>query len=232
MRYTRSHAPILSVLEKAGVNMRVDPASVSREKASGSMEMTPEDQAQWMEQRRLSLARLRGKKKFRRGGEQWCAGNLCEMVPNMERPLSFATDSDVFTAGSDVLDIGQVSEEECAEGEEEEEEFSTDYGSCDSEDSDDYTIEAHEIDESEAATPRVVVGDHREPLDWSVSDHELAEESTVAFSDDIAFPTVQLLDMLDPPSPTSMKGHVSPSPPSSPSLSPPPPPFLLVTPST
>lgn len=72
MRTTRSHAPILHVLSAAGLSTGLRGASPS---------LAPNDEEQWMEERRRSYARMQARREKRReGGEQWRREDSTDMA--------------------------------------------------------------------------------------------------------------------------------------------------------
>jgi len=125
MRTTRSHTPIHRVLMAAGVDVfaRWEQAA----SICSALLMTDAEEARWMEERNRSLAKLKEKKSFRRGGEGYCGPdrNACEQedvaIPAIERevveregrtvsPISTMTlvaDDEVRVAK--ILKIGQLS---------------------------------------------------------------------------------------------------------------------------
>ncbi|KAJ7496012.1 hypothetical protein B0H11DRAFT_2001501 [Mycena galericulata] len=71
MKYTRSHVPILHVIEAAGVDMYTPLHRAASSTGGSFLGMSSEEESKWMERRRKALNKLRGKKMSRRGGTQW-----------------------------------------------------------------------------------------------------------------------------------------------------------------
>lgn len=66
MRNPRSHAPIMHVLAAAGIGVQCEKVAPSPENVARATQVV--DEEQWMEERRLSLARIRERKLARRLG--------------------------------------------------------------------------------------------------------------------------------------------------------------------
>ncbi|KAH7926376.1 hypothetical protein BV22DRAFT_1009244 [Leucogyrophana mollusca] len=115
MRTTRSHAPIVSVLAAAGIDLytHVEQPVMRRETAGRSLVLESEvDEDQWMEERRLSLARMKQKKMARRMG--------LDSVPTTY--TDSGCEGDVETSGSRFRRPTVMSRTESSIAEEQEEE--------------------------------------------------------------------------------------------------------------
>lgn len=112
MRTTRSHTPIQRVLTAAGVDIFArweQAASI----CSTSL-MTDAEEAEWMEERNRSLAKLKEKKSFRRGDKGYCGldRNACEReeVQRDDRTVSPSSARTIVAddeLGVKILEIGK-----------------------------------------------------------------------------------------------------------------------------
>ncbi|KAH7913802.1 hypothetical protein BJ138DRAFT_1001522 [Hygrophoropsis aurantiaca] len=113
MRTTRSHSPITGVLAAAGIDLctRAEPPATRRETIGPLSVIGSEaDEEQWMEERRLSLARLKEKKMARRLGVK-----LLPLCPGPE------SDTELSGAGRRRSTMMSRTESSIAEEQEEEE---------------------------------------------------------------------------------------------------------------
>lgn len=79
MRYTRDHLPILQVVAKAGVDMYAPLEMRLNSTGKTFMDLTPQEEDEWINLRKNNLAAILQKKAARRGGEWWCDGDLCSL---------------------------------------------------------------------------------------------------------------------------------------------------------
>ncbi|KAF7315440.1 Peptidase A1 domain-containing protein [Mycena indigotica] len=124
MKYTRNHAPILKVIEAAGIDMLSHPNRVESPTDS-FLGMSEAEEVKWINSRRKMLKNLRNKKLLRRGGAQFLdtssittanssnrsstlsvGGSLCSWDPVIEEAINIPLEN------RDMAVIEEVEEEE------------------------------------------------------------------------------------------------------------------------
>ncbi|ESK88435.1 hypothetical protein Moror_14709 [Moniliophthora roreri MCA 2997] len=76
MRYTRDHLPILKLVKEAGIDMT---AKLKLQKVSIHV-MTPEDEEDWMVERKMEFNAMMERKRKRRGDTRYCDGESCQLL--------------------------------------------------------------------------------------------------------------------------------------------------------
>ncbi|TFL02454.1 AhpC/TSA antioxidant enzyme-domain-containing protein [Pterulicium gracile] len=85
MTTTRSHVPILRVLQAAGVDM-ITPLRRNRSFSGRSfLPMTEEELEIWRQRRRNQLSVIKGKRQERRGGSMWCSNASFSTLPTISQ---------------------------------------------------------------------------------------------------------------------------------------------------
>ena len=86
----RSHAPIMRVLASAGIGLQCEKVASTTEAVALAAAPVLDDEEQWMEERRLSLARIRERKLARRMGVTFPNADVTEehqvVLPKIEPP--------------------------------------------------------------------------------------------------------------------------------------------------